>query len=293
LKPAPFDYFAPASVEEALALLREHAPEGKLLAGGQSLVPLLNLRLAKPRFLIDLNGIAELARIDATAESLVIGATVRQSALEHSAVARENCPLLCEAVRHIGHVAIRHRGTVGGSLMHADPAAELPAVALALDAKFRVARHGADREIPASDFFLDYLTTAVEPDEMLREIVFPFVRPAAGFALEEITRRHGDFAVAGAVAIVELDAHGRIVKARIVLFGIGATPLRAEAVEQALIGRSPELDSLRAAAALLPGILDPPDDVRASSAYRKHAAAIVGERALARAVARCRRGEAA
>lgn len=292
MKPAPFDYFAPATVEEALALLREHAPEGKLLAGGQSLVPLLNLRLAKPRLLIDLNGLAELGDIAATAQTLVIGATVRQSALEHSGLAREKCPLLCEAVRHIGHVAIRHRGTIGGSLMHADPAAELPAVALALDAKFRVARQGRNREIPAADFFLDYLTTAVEPDEMLREIAFPFLGPASGFALEEITRRHGDFAVAGAVAIVELDA-GRIAEARIALFGVGATPLRAVAVEQALIGRSPESGTLRAAAALLPDQLDPPDDVRASSAYRSHAAAIVTERALTRAVARCHGGQAA
>jgi CO/xanthine dehydrogenase FAD-binding subunit len=287
LKPAPFEYVAAESVEEALAALQQNNPDGKILAGGQSLLPLLNLRLTKPKLLVDLNGISGLDNIRETPDGLAIGAMTRQSKLEHSLLVRQRCPLLAEAIRYIGHVAIRHRGTIGGSLAHADPAAELPALALALDAKFAIAGRETDRVISAEEFFLDFLTTALAPDEILRQIVFPIIRPSSGYALEEITRRHGDFAIAGVVVIVDLEGAGKIAEARVALFGVAPTPVRSRQAERALIGREPNDSAIGDVAALLEEVLDPPGDIRASSAYRKHAAAVLLSRALKRAVQVC------
>jgi CO/xanthine dehydrogenase FAD-binding subunit len=271
-----------------LKALQQSIPDSRILAGGQSLLPLLNLRLTKPKILVDLNGIADLDGIRETPEGLSIGAMTRQSTVEHSSLVRERCPILAEAIRHIGHVAVRHRGTIGGSLVHADPAAELPAVALALDAKVEVAGKGMDRIIPAEDFFVDYLTTALAPDEILRQIVFPVLQSSSGYALEEIARRHGDFALAGVVVIVDLNDAGKIADARIALFGVAPTPVRARKAERALIGQKPDDNSMGDATALLEEVLEPPDDIRASSAYRKHAAAILTARGLKRAVQLCR-----
>ena len=287
MKPAPFEYVAPESVEEALAALQQNNPDGKILAGGQSLLPLLNLRLTKPKLLVDLNGISGLDGIRETPEGLAIGAMTRQSKLEHSLLVRQRCPLLAEAIRYIGHVAIRHRGTIGGSLAHADPAAELPALALALDAKFAIAGRGTDRVISAEEFFLDFLTTALAPDEILRQIVFPVLRPFSGYALEEVARRHGDFAIAGVVVIVDLDDAGKIAEARVALFGLAPTPVRARQAERALVGRELDDRAMLDAAVLLEEVLEPPGDIRASSAYRKHAAAVLLSRALKRAVQVC------
>jgi carbon-monoxide dehydrogenase medium subunit len=270
-----------------LAALRQNGLDAKILAGGQSLVPLLNLRLTRPRILVDLNGISGLDRIRETAEGLTIGAMTRQSRVERSSIVQEQCPLLAEAIRHIGHLAIRHRGTIGGSLAHADPAAELPAVALALDAKFEVLADGMVRTIRADEFFIDYLTTALRPNEILSEVIFPVLQPPSGYAVEEIARRHGDFAVAGVVVIVDLDGDGKILALRIALFGVAPTAVRARAVEQALIGQQPNDDLIRDAAALLGDALDPPTDIRASSAYRKGAAAVLTTRALTKALQLC------
>lgn len=288
MKPAPFEYVAAKSVEEALAALQQNIPDGRLLAGGQSLLPLLNLRLTKPKVLVDLNGISGLDGIREAAGDLAIGAMTRQSRVEHSPLVRAKCPIIAEAIRYIGHVAIRHRGTIGGSLVHADPAAELPAVALALDAKFEVTGKETDRIIPAEEFFTDYLSTALAPDEILRQIVFPVLRPSSGYALEELARRHGDFAVAGVVIIVDLDDAGKIAEARIALFGVAPTPVRARQSERFLVGREPSDNAMRDAAALLEDVLDPLEDIRASGAYRKHAAAILMARALRRAVQLCK-----
>ncbi|MGH7852035.1 MAG: FAD binding domain-containing protein [Candidatus Binatia bacterium] len=279
---------AAKSVGEALASLQQNIPDGKILAGGQSLMPLLNLRLTKPKILVDLNGIAALEGIREAPGGLAIGAMTRQSSVERSSLVRQSCPIVAEAIRYIGHVAIRHRGTIGGSLVHGDPAAELPAVALALDAKFEVAGRGIDRAIPAGEFFIDYLTTALAPDEILRRIVFPVLRPSSGYALEEIARRHGDFAIAGVVAIVDLDDAGKIAQARIALFGVAPTPVRARQAERALIGQEPNDTAMHDAAALVEDVLDPPGDIRASSAYRQHAAAILTARALKKAAQVCR-----
>ena len=267
--------------------LRHHGLDAKILAGGQSLVPLLNLRLTRPKILVDLNGISGLDRIGETGGGLSIGAMTRQSRVERSSIVQEQCPVLVEAIRRIGHVAIRHRGTIGGSLVHADPAAELPAVALALDAKFEVSRYGMSRAIRAEEFFIDYLTTALRPDEILQEIVFPVLQPSSGYAVEEIARRHGDFAVAGVVTIVDLDGADKIADLRIALFGVAPIPVRARKVEQALMGQRANDELIRESAALLHDVLEPPGDIRASSAYRKRAAAILTTRALTRAVQLC------
>ena len=288
MKPAPFKYVAPRSLEEAIAVLQQNSLDGKILAGGQSLLPLLNLRLAKPKVLIDVNGISDFDTIRESPESISIGAMTRQSKVENSSLVREKCPILSEAIRHIGHIAIRHRGTIGGSLVHADPAAELPALTLALDATFELAAKGRDRTVPAEEFFVDYMTTVLAPDEILLRIFFPVLRPSSGYALEEIARRHGDFAIAGVVTIVELDHAGKIAAARIALFGVAPTPVRARGAERALIGQSPNEDTFRDAAALVAEVLDPPEDIRGTRAYRKRVAVILTARALKKAVQLCR-----
>lgn len=289
MKPAPFEYIAPESLEEALKALKRSGPEAKILAGGQSLMPLCNLRLIKPRVVIDLNRVSKLNVINEVSGGLSIGAMTRQSSVERSLLVRERCPVLSEAIKYIGHVAIRHRGTMGGSLAHADPAAELPAVALALDAKFEVIRNGASRTIPAEDFFIDYLTTALGPDEILKEIIFPALRPSSGYAVEEIARRHGDFAIAGVAAVVDLDSDNKITGARIALFGVAPTAVRARRAEAALKGQRPDPNVIRDATALIEDALDPPSDIHASSAYRKHVAAVLTVRALERAVRLCQK----
>lgn len=291
MKPAPFEYVAPKSLEEALQALKRSGPEAKILAGGQSLMPLCNLRLIKPRVVIDLNRVPKLNVIKEVSGTLSIGAMTRQSSVERSQVARERCPILAEAIKFIGHTAIRHRGTIGGSMVHADPAAELPAVALALDATFKVVRDGKSRTIPAAKFFLDYLTTALGPEEILKEITFPPLRPSSGYAVEEIARRHGDFAIAGVAAVVDLDDDNKIAVARIALFGVASTAVRARRAEAALKGQRPDLHLFRDAAALLDDAMDPLSDIHASSAYRRRAAAVLMVRALEKAVHLCQERE--
>ena len=250
-------------------------------------MPLLNLRLVKPKMLIDLNGIPGLDDVDEISGGLSVGAMTRQSKVERSPLVREKHPVLAEAIRHVGHVAIRHRGTIGGSLVHADPAAELPAIALALDAKFETVRNGTARTIPAEEFFIDYWTTALGPDEILKKVVFPDRGRSSGYAVEEIARRHGDFAIAGVVAIVDLDQSNKIADARVALFGLAPTAVRARRLEQALEGQAPDLNVIRDAAALLDNVFDPPSDIHASSSYRKRVATVLTVRALLRAVQRC------
>jgi CO/xanthine dehydrogenase FAD-binding subunit len=227
VKPAPFAYHAPASIEEALGLLGE---DSTVLAGGQSLVPLLNLRLARPESVVDINGIAELGYIRADGGPLRIGAMTRQAALERSELVARRWPLLSRAIRHVGHPQIRSRGTVGGSVAHADPAAELPAALIALRARFHLRSAGGERTVEASDFFVGPLYTTRRPDELLVEIEVPAQPEAAGTGFAEHARTHGDFATAGAAALVGPGTAG------IALFGAGPVPARAEAAERALAG---------------------------------------------------------
>jgi carbon-monoxide dehydrogenase medium subunit len=288
LKPPPFEYRAPRSLDEALSLVAEHGEDAKVLAGGQSLVPLMSMRLAHPAVIVDVNGVGELASIDAHDSLLTTGAMVRERAAERSGLVRSRTPLLAVAIPLIGHPAIRSRGTIGGSIAHADPAGELPTVAVALDAEV-VARsqERGERTIPAADFFLGFFTTALEADEILTRIRWPAAAPGTGAAFEEACRRHGDFAMVGAAASVRVGA-GSIAEARIALLAVADTPVRAHGAEECLVGAAPGDEAFRAAAELASRDLAPPSDLHASSAYRKHVAGVLVRRALEKAMERSR-----
>ena len=283
MKPAPFDYQAPETVEACVEVLAEFGDEAKVLAGGQSLMPMLALRLARPEHLVDVNRIGGLDTVRRDDSVLVVGATTRHVSLERDPEIGAAVPLLRLVARHIGHFQIRNRGTVGGSLAHGDPAAELPAVARVLDAEFEVTGTRGTRWIAARDFFETVFTTALEPDELLVSIRFPVWGPGAGFAVQEVSRRHGDFALVGAMVAVEL-ASGRIERVAIGLTGMGSVPERAEAVEASLVGADVaglDLDDVGAQAVR---DLEPSDDVHATARYRKRVGAALVSRALTNAI---------
>ena len=287
MKPAPFAYHRPATLDEALALLAEHGGEAKPLAGGQSLIPAMNFRLARPAVLVDLNRVAELGYVRAGRDGLQIGAMTRQRAVERSDAVRSAAPLLAEAMPFIAHPQIRNRGTVGGSLAHADPAAELPAVMLALEARFRARGPQGERWIPAGEFFTGILETALGPDELLLEVAVPKSPARTGYAFAELARRRGDYALVGVAARVTLDRRGRCQAARITLFSVGDGPVLAAAAAAMLDGQEPSPEAMRAAAdAAAQRDIDPPSDIHASAAYRRRLAAVLTRRALARAVER-------
>lgn len=290
MKPAPFEYFNPMTVPEALALLAEHGEEAKVLAGGQSLVPLMNFRLARPKVLIDLNRIPSLAYIREADGGLAIGAMTRQRAVERSPVVRERCPLLFEAMPLVGHVQIRNRGTIGGSLAHADPAAELPAVVTALKGELVVQGPTGQRVVRPEDFFVTYLTTTLRPDELLVEIRLPALRPRTGWAFLEISRRHGDFALVGAAALITLDGDGVCTDAAVAFTGVGPVPATVEAATRPLIGGRPDPRAFQAAARRVAESLQPDSDIHASADYRKHVAGVLTERAFKRALERAQGG---
>jgi carbon-monoxide dehydrogenase medium subunit len=283
VKPPPFRYLAPASLEAALELRAEHAGDSAVLAGGQSLLPMLNLRLAFPSVVIDLARVPGLAAISAEDGGLSIGAMTRQRDVETSALVRERCRVAAQALAHVGHVAIRNRGTIGGSLAHADPAAELPAVALLVDAELVVRSARGERRLSAEGFFLGFMTTALEPDELLVEIRLPPAPERSRSAFVEFSRRHGDFAVAGAAARVAFDDDGTILEARLSFVGVHPTPVRVAEAETMLRGARPDESVLREAAELAASRLEPSGDAHGSAAYRRRLAAVVARRALAAA----------
>jgi len=289
MKPAAFDYFTPATVDEALALLAEHGGDAKPLAGGQSLIPAMNFRLARPAALVDLNRIAELAYVRAGGKDagLVIGAMARQRAVERSDVVARAAPLVAEAMPSIAHPQIRNRGTVGGSIAHADPAAELPAVMLALEARFRAQSATGERSIPVAEFFKGMLETALAPGELLVEIAVPALPARTGTAFLEMARRHGDYALVGVAAVVTLETKGRCHTARIACFSVGDGPVLLAEAASVLAGQTPSEELLRAAGdAAATRDVDPPSDIHASAAYRRQLVAVLTRRALARAFAR-------
>jgi len=287
MKPPRFDYADPRTLGEAVALLQQHEGEAKLLSGGQSLVPLLNMRLARPAILVDLAKVAGLDHVREDGATLAIGAMTRQRSVELSPVVKARHPMLHAATLHIAHPQNRNQGTVGGSLAHADPAAELPALALVLGAEMRAVGPGGERTIGAAEFFVTYLTTALEPSEILIEARFPTLPPRTGWSVTEVARRHGDFALAGVMATVTLDDRGRCATARLVLFGVGATPVRAPRAEQMLAGERPEAALFeRAGRTAAEEIGEPLADVHASAEYRRDLARVLGRRALAEAAAR-------
>jgi carbon-monoxide dehydrogenase medium subunit len=267
-------------------LLAEHGDAAKVLAGGQSLVPLLNFRLVRPGYLVDLNEIRELAYIRPENGHVAIGALTRQRALETSALVRERVPLLADAMPQIGHVQIRNRGTIGGSLAHADPAAELPAVVAALDGELVVRGAGGERVLRAEEFFVAYLTTALDPTELLVEVRLPVAPPRTGTAFLEVSRRHGDFALVGVAASVTLDDAGVCTRCAIALTGVGRAPVVAREAAQRLVGARPTLEALEDVGRLAAADLRPDGDLHASSQYRRHVAGVLTRRALGRAVER-------
>jgi len=291
MKPAPFDYFTPATLDEALALLAEHGGEAKPLAGGQSLIPAMNFRLARPAVLVDLNGISELAYVRPESGGVAVGAMTRQRVVERSEVVARAAPLLAEALPSIAHPQIRNRGTVGGSIAHADPSAELPAVMLALEARFRAQGSTGERSIPAAEFFKGMLETALEPGELLVEIAVPPLPASTGTAFLEVARRHGDYAMVGVAVIVTLDPRGRCKQARISLLSVGDGPVLATEAGKVLAGQTPSADLLRAVGdAAATHDIDPPSDIHASAAYRRRLAAVLTRRALGRAFERAGKG---
>jgi carbon-monoxide dehydrogenase medium subunit len=287
VKPPPFEYAAPESLSEAIELLAGD-PEAKVLAGGQSLVPLLNFRLATPSQLVDLRRVPGLDRITREDGRVRLGAMVRQRQAEESAVVAGASPLLAEALGHVAHPQIRSRGTVGGSIAHADPAAELPAVLVALAGRVRAVGPSGTRWIDAADLFDTFFTTSLARDEVLTEVDLPAAPAGSGAACVEIARRAGDYAVCGAVAQVTPEGDGSVAEARIALFGVGRKPQRAFASEEVLRGEHASRERVEEAASAASEDVSPPDDLQGSSAYRRHLARVVARRALERALERSR-----
>jgi len=289
VKPAPFAYHAPETVAEAVGLLTDHGDEAKILAGGQSLVPLLALRLTRFAHLVDLNRVAALQGVTRVDGYVEVGAMTRQAQVEGAAEVG-SVPLLARAVPLIGHFQIRNRGTIGGSIAHADPASELPAVALALDAELVVTGPAGVRTVPAAGFFVSTWTTCLEPADVLTTVRFPVWTGRCGWAVEEFARRAGDFALAGAAAGVRLDAAGRVERAALSLFGMGSTPVRAGDAEAALVGADAATIDAQEIGRLAAADTNPPDDVHASSSYRKSVGAHLAARAVTRALEEASRG---
>ncbi len=285
MKPPPFEYHAPTGVDEAIALLGRYGGEAKILAGGQSLMPLLNFRLARPAALVDLNGIASLAYIREEDGALAIGAMTRQRTIEFSPVVRRRLPLLAEATALVGHLPIRSRGTIGGSIAHADPSAEYPAVLTALDGAVVVRGPRGERTLTPSELFRGYLSTSLAPDEILTEVRLPASPEGAGVAFEEFSRRHGDFAIVGIAASLT-GKHGRCAAARLATAGAGPMAIRLRAAEEILERDGLGDAAIDAASARAAELVEPDSDIHASAAYRKNLTRVLTGRALRRARAR-------
>lgn len=290
MKPPRFHYFLARNVDEAVQLLAEQGEESRVLAGGQSLMPLMNMRLARPSALIDLNEIGALAYVRAWDGGLVLGAMTRDADLEQATLAAERIPLLVEAARHVGHPAIRNRSTIGGSIAHADPAAELPAVMLALDAELEARSVSGSRTIAVRDFFQGPFQTSLVAGEMLTEIRVPGLPPRSGSAFMEFARREGDYALVGVAAVVTLAEDGTIASARLGLCSAGQTPVRPTAAESLLKGKRPDKNVWQTASeAVIASLNDPPSDIHGSADYRRHLAGVMTGRALALAAERAER----
>jgi CO/xanthine dehydrogenase FAD-binding subunit len=289
LKPADFKYHRPRNINEALILLQEFGDEGKILAGGQSLMPLMNFRLAQPAHIIDINFIGGMDYTRSDKGALKIGCLARQSRLLDNPIVRERCPLLAEALTYVGYEQIRNRGTLCGSLAHADPAAELPAVLLALDGFVTVGSLTTRREVAARDFFQSYLTTALSTGEMVLEASIPEIPPGAGWSFKEFARRFGDFAIVG-VAVLLVREQEKIADARIALTGVGDKPWREPRVEQMLIGQKASADLFGKIAIEIAARINPGSDIHASESYRRSLATVLTRRALNDAWQKVRNG---
>jgi carbon-monoxide dehydrogenase medium subunit len=279
MKPRAFRYVRATDVPHACAVLQEYGDETKILAGGQSLMPMMNFRLLQPAILLDVNRIAGLGGISLGAGTMRIGALTRHVETATSPLLAAHFPLLTHAMAHVAHVTVRNRGTFGGSLSHADPAAELPMIALLLDARITVVSARGQRVIEASDFFVSALTTALEPTELVTAVEIPLWAPGTGWGFEEFARRHGDYALASVAVTLQANA-GRLQNVRIAMMGVGDTPLRAFAAEQSLEGRPFDEAALEEASAILQGSITPNGDLNGSPGYRRHLAGALARRAL-------------
>jgi carbon-monoxide dehydrogenase medium subunit len=287
MKPPRFDYYDPRNLQEALEILDAHQDESKVLAGGQSLMPLLNMRLARPKVIVDINRIESLNYIRATNGGITMGANARQRALQYEKLIMERIPLLRETANYIAHPQIRSRGTVCGSLAHADPAAELPAVAVALDAQLVLTGPKSSRVVSSDSFFLSFFTTDVRPNEILTEVRFPEPPRDMAWSILEVSRRHGDFALVGVVAGLAQNAERQVVSgARLVYFGVGPTPIRAREAEEALAGARADEAAFGRAAEIASEAIDPSNDIHASAEYRRAVAGVLTRRALKAALQR-------
>ena len=281
MKPAPFKYVAASSLDHALALKAEHGDEARFLAGGQSLIPAMNFRLARPELLIDINALTGLAGIDRAEEGQVrVGALTRYRALERDGDFLKSCPLFADALPHIAHPQIRNRGTIGGNLSHADPASELPALAVAMQAEMRIRSAAGGRTVAASDFFAGLLTTDLASDEMLVDITFPVLAPRSGVCFMEIARRRGDFAIAGVAVVVTLDEERRCASIRLALCGVGETPVDAGAATAPMVGSRVTVEAIDAVAASVRELIEPAGNVHASQDYQRHVAGVLVQRAI-------------
>jgi carbon-monoxide dehydrogenase medium subunit len=285
MKPAPFEYYAPNTVEEALALLTEYGYDAKVLAGGQSLIPTMNFRLAQPSVLVDLNHVSELFYIRPDNNGgLRLGAMSRHSQVEHDPLVAERAPLVHEAMPHIAHPQIRNRGTFGGTIAHADPAAELPAVSVALNGRFRLRSQAGERWVTADDFFVGFFTTVLEPDELLVEITLPPMPPRSGWSFKEIARRHGDYALVGVATMVTLDHKDQCQQARLVFLSVGDGPVEAHQAAETLRGQVLTAEAIRAAAETAASMdVDPGSDIHASADYRRHLVNVLARQSLTQA----------
>ncbi|SDH35671.1 carbon-monoxide dehydrogenase medium subunit [Sinosporangium album] len=280
MKPPPFDYHAPRDLAEALAVLAGVGERGKVLAGGQSLIPLLNMRLAVPEHLVDINRLAELDTLSVASDGVTVGALARHSRVERSTQAAAVQPLLRKALRLVAHPVIRNRGTIVGSLVHADPAAEMPAALTLLGGSVRLARDGGEvRDVPAADFFTGPLESALRPGELAVSAFFPALPPRSGTAFHELARRHGDFALAGVAAAVTLDESGATTSAKVACIGVGSTPVVLD-----VTGAEPD-----EVAHAVRGAIEPDADIHASARYRSHLAGVLATRAIDEANGEARR----
>ncbi|HXF03875.1 MAG TPA: xanthine dehydrogenase family protein subunit M [Blastocatellia bacterium] len=284
--PSAFEYFAPSSVSEAVSLLSTYRDQAKLLAGGHSLIPLMKLRLAQPKYVIDLSRIAELTSIRDEGDAIVVGALARHHAVETSDIIRQKCPVLAEAAGKIGDVQVRNMGTIGGSLAHADPAADYPAAILALGAQMHLVGPRGERSVMAEDFFVDLLTTALQPDELLVSVRIPAIKPRTGTAYIKIPQKASGFALCGVAALVTVDQNNICQDAAIGITGVAAKAYRAKGVEASLRGQKMEGQTLADAAAKAAEGVDPLEDIHASAEYRAHLARVCCRRALELALSR-------
>jgi CO/xanthine dehydrogenase FAD-binding subunit len=288
MKPIPFEYFAPTSTEEALEHLANLGYNGKVLAGGQSLIPAMNFRMARPGALVDLNGVPELAYIKPTADGgLAIGTMTRDSKVEHSPEVAQRFPLLLEVMPNIAHPQIRNRGTFGGSIAHADPAGQLPAISIVLNANLKVLKKGGERWVKAEEFFLGPFMTVLEPEEMLAEVVLPGLPPHTGSSYQQVSRQKGGYSLAAVASVVTLDTAGKCTSARMVMISVGDVPILSEAATRILVGQKPTPEAIAEVAEIAASKeIDPGTDIHATAEYRRHLVRVLVRRSLSTAFER-------